>query len=45
MLMFSRKGGYSIENARKHLGWEPQIKLSEGINRSEEWLREVGELK
>lgn len=44
MLMFSRKGGFSIENARKHLGFEPKVKLEEGLRRSEEWLREIGEI-
>ncbi|MBJ6138480.1 NAD-dependent epimerase/dehydratase family protein [Marinobacter litoralis] len=45
MLMFARKGGYSIENARKHLGWEPKVKLEDGLKNSEEWLREIGEIQ
>lgn len=45
MLMFARKGGYSIENARKHLGWEPRVKLEEGLRRSEEWLKDIGEIQ
>ncbi|MBW7472170.1 NAD(P)-dependent oxidoreductase [Marinobacter sp. M216] len=44
MLMFARKGGFSIENARKHLGFEPKVNLEEGMKRSEAWLREMGEL-
>lgn len=44
MLMFARKGGFSIENARKHLGFEPKVKLEEGLRRSEEWLKEIGEV-
>ncbi|WP_029655608.1 NAD-dependent epimerase/dehydratase family protein [Marinobacter daepoensis] len=44
MLMFARKGGFSIENARKHLGFEPKVKLKEGLRRSEAWLREIGEI-
>jgi nucleoside-diphosphate-sugar epimerase len=45
MLMFSRKGGYSIENARKQLGWEPKVSLEDGIARSENWLKEIGEIQ
>ncbi|MBZ2169101.1 NAD-dependent epimerase/dehydratase family protein [Marinobacter sp. F4216] len=45
MLMFSRKGGYTMTNARKHLGFEPKVKLQEGLKRSEAWLREIGELQ
>ena len=44
MLMFARRGGYSIENATKHLGWEPQVKLDEGLKRSEAWLKDIGEI-
>lgn len=44
MLMFARKGGFSIENARKHLGFEPKVKLKEGMRLSEQWLRDVGQL-
>lgn len=44
MLMFARKGGFSIENARKHLGFEPKVKLNEGLQRSEQWLKEIGKI-
>ena len=44
MLMFSRQGGFSIAKARSRLGYEPKIGLDEGMQRSEQWLREVGEL-
>ncbi|MDX1755233.1 MAG: NAD(P)-dependent oxidoreductase [Marinobacter sp.] len=44
MLMFARKGGYSIENARKQLGWEPKVKLAEGLKNSEAWLKEISEI-
>tara|TARA_R110001592_G_scaffold65203_1_gene200263 strand:- start:6906 stop:7925 length:1020 start_codon:yes stop_codon:yes gene_type:complete len=44
MLMFSRQGGFSIEKAKSRLGYEPKVGLDEGMQRSEEWLREVGEL-
>jgi nucleoside-diphosphate-sugar epimerase len=45
MLMFSRQGGFSIAKAKSKLGYEPKISLDEGMQRSEEWLREIGELK
>lgn len=44
MLMFARKGGFSVENARKHLGFEPKVNLEEGLRRSEEWLRKIGQI-
>ncbi|MDI9245357.1 NAD-dependent epimerase/dehydratase family protein [Marinobacter sp. CHS3-4] len=44
MRMWARKGGYSIENARKQLGWEPKVRLKDGLERSEEWLKEIGEI-
>lgn len=45
MLMFSRTGGYSIENARKHLGFEPKVSLKDGLERSEQWVRETGQIE
>lgn len=44
MYMFARKGGYSIEKARRLLGYEPKVSLAAGLQRSEAWLREIGEL-
>lgn len=44
MLMFSRKGGFSIEKAKSRLGYSPKVSLAEGMAKSEEWLREMGEL-
>ena len=44
MLMFSRQGGFSIEKAKSRLGYAPKVALDEGMQRSEEWLREIGEL-
>jgi nucleoside-diphosphate-sugar epimerase len=38
----SRRGTYSIEKARRVLGYEPAIDLDEGMRRSEEWLRSEG---
>ena len=45
MYMFARKGGYSIAKARRLLGYEPKVDLPTGLQRSEAWLREIGELK
>jgi nucleoside-diphosphate-sugar epimerase len=36
----SRSGTYSIEKARRVLGYEPRIGLDEGFRRTEAWLRE-----
>lgn len=35
----SRPYAYSIQKARHHLGYHPQITLDEGIKRTAEWLR------
>lgn len=35
----SRRGTYSIEKARRVLGYEPAVDLDEGMRRTEEWLR------
>lgn len=35
-----RTGTYSIEKARRLLGYEPQVGLEEGMRRTAEWLRE-----
>ena len=45
VLMLARRGGYSIEKARRLLGFEPKVSFEEGMRRSEQWLREVGELR
>lgn len=39
-----RTGTYSIEKARRVLGYDPEVDLDEGMRRTEAWLREVGEL-
>jgi len=39
---FLRRGTYSIEKARRLLGYEPAIDLAEGMRRTEAWLRERG---
>jgi len=40
----SRTGTYSIEKARRELGYEPQVDLAEGMARTERWLRDEGML-
>jgi nucleoside-diphosphate-sugar epimerase len=40
MLYLARPGGYSIEKARRLLGYEPTVDLDEGMRRTEAWLRE-----
>ncbi|WP_138440488.1 NAD-dependent epimerase/dehydratase family protein [Marinobacter alexandrii] len=44
MLMFARKGGFSLKKASERLGFEPKIGLEEGMQRSETWLRERGDI-
>jgi nucleoside-diphosphate-sugar epimerase len=45
VLMLARHGGYSIDKARRLLGYEPKVTLEDGMQRSERWLREIGELR
>jgi nucleoside-diphosphate-sugar epimerase len=40
MRYFARPGSYSIEKARRLLGYEPRVGLDEGMRRTEAWLRE-----
>lgn len=42
MDMLSRKAGYSIDRARTLLGFEPQVKLEEGMRRTRDWARGRG---
>jgi len=44
MLMFSRQGGFNMTKAKTILGFAPKVQLEEGLQRSEAWLREIGEL-
>jgi nucleoside-diphosphate-sugar epimerase len=37
-----RRGTYSIEKARKVLGWEPRVGVEVGLERTIGWLREQG---
>ena len=38
----ARTGTYSIDKARRMLGYEPQVTLPEGMRRTEDWLRREG---
>src|SRR3954447_6849480 len=38
----AKRGGYSIEKARRVLGYEPKVDLEEGMRRCEEWLSAEG---
>ena len=40
--LLSRRGTYSIEKARRLLGFEPKVDLAEGMRRSEAWVRSTG---
>ncbi len=40
MRYLARPGGYSIDKARRLLGYEPQVDLDEGMRRTKAWLRE-----
>ncbi|SEH12644.1 NAD-dependent epimerase/dehydratase family protein [Thermoleophilum album] len=39
---FLRYGSYSIDEARRVLGYAPRVDLAEGMRRTEAWLRERG---
>jgi nucleoside-diphosphate-sugar epimerase len=40
--LLGRHATYSIEKARRLLGYSPQVDLAEGMRRSETWAREKG---
>lgn len=40
LAMLTRKRGYSIAKARKLLGYEPTVSLTDGMAKTEAWLRE-----
>ncbi|MFI8482820.1 NAD-dependent epimerase/dehydratase family protein [Pseudomonas sp. NPDC078700] len=44
MYMFSRTGDISIAKAQRMLGYQPKVSLTEGLRRSEEWLRASGQI-
>lgn len=45
MRMMMRTGGYSIAKAQRVLGYQPKVDFHTGMQRSEAWLRSIGELK
>ena len=45
MRYLTRTGTYSIEKARRVLGYEPAVDLDEGMGHTETWLREHGLLR
>jgi nucleoside-diphosphate-sugar epimerase len=42
VIYVSRRASYPNARAREILGWEPQVRLDEGMRRSADWAREVG---
>jgi len=40
--MLARRGTYSIDKARRLLGYEPKVDLDEGMRRTEQWLTDRG---
>jgi len=40
----TRKARFSIEKARRELGYQPRLSLKEGMRITEQWLREEGHL-
>jgi len=42
MRYFTRTGTYSIDKARRMLGYAPAVDLAEGMTRTEQWLRAQG---
>jgi nucleoside-diphosphate-sugar epimerase len=44
LALLTKPGTFSIEKARRMLGYEPKVPLEEGMRRTEAWLRETGRL-
>jgi nucleoside-diphosphate-sugar epimerase len=44
LALLSKPGTFSIEKARRTLGYEPKISLEEGMRRTEAWLYQTGRL-
>jgi len=42
MRILAKTGNWSIDKARRLLGYEPKVTVEEGLRRTEEWLREQG---
>lgn len=44
LALLTKPGTFSIEKARRMLGYEPKVSLEDGMRRTEAWLRETGRL-
>jgi nucleoside-diphosphate-sugar epimerase len=44
LALLTKPGTFSIEKARRMLGYEPKVSLDEGMQRTEAWLRQTGRL-
>jgi nucleoside-diphosphate-sugar epimerase len=44
LALLSKPGTFSIEKARRTLGYQPKISLEEGMRRTEAWLYQTGRL-
>lgn len=44
LALLTKPGTFSIEKAKRVLGYEPKIDLAEGMRRTEAWLRQTGRL-
>ena len=42
--LFGTNQGFSIEKARRELGYEPKVGFEEGMHRVEVWLRQIGSI-
>jgi nucleoside-diphosphate-sugar epimerase len=40
--LFGTNQGFSIDKARRELGYEPRVDFDEGMARTENWLRQIG---
>ncbi|MFO7560284.1 MAG: NAD-dependent epimerase/dehydratase family protein [Desulfobacterales bacterium] len=40
--LFSTHQGFSVNKARRELGYEPEVSFEEGMNLVEAWLRQIG---
>lgn len=40
LAMLTRRAGYSIAKAQQQLGYQPQVDLATGMQRTEDWLRQ-----
>ena len=40
--LFGTHQGFSINKARRELGYEPKVNFDEGMRRVEVWLRQIG---